>query len=82
MPNSIGDFLQVEFRITSAEFRVCGRERTVGSPRVDASLSAHCRIHFSRWPPGLDSETSWPPLEDHNVSSATSELSNLPRTGP
>jgi hypothetical protein len=35
MPNGIGNFLQVESLITSAEFHVCGRERTVGSPRAD-----------------------------------------------
>lgn len=49
----------------------CLRSRTDGGLSTSgSSLSAYCRIHFSRWPPGLDSETS-SPLEDHNVSSAT-----------
>jgi hypothetical protein len=72
MPSSIGDFMSVKSLITSAEFRVYGRERRMDSRRASILSACWC-IHFSRWSRGLDSETP-SPVDDHNASSAATNF--------
>jgi hypothetical protein len=74
MPNNIGDYLQAEFLITSAEFM----SAVENGQHERIYPVSQCHIQISRWPCRLDSETP-SLLEDHSASSPTTNSRISPR---